>query len=107
LRALIAERKPDLLQIEFTHLAHFRDAAPETPAILVEHDLTFTLYRQFAERAASHAARREYERWLSFERHWMPRYDAVWTMSDDDCRQAATEGANAAMVAIGVDIERF
>jgi len=26
-----AEWKPDLLQIEFTHLAHFRDAAPQTP----------------------------------------------------------------------------
>jgi glycosyltransferase involved in cell wall biosynthesis len=110
LRTVIAERKPDLLQIEFTHMAHFRDAAPQTPAILVEHDLTFTLYRQLAERDTSHAARKEYERWLAFERHWLTRYDTVWTMSDEDRRQAIAEGAPAdrtAAVANGVDIERF
>ena len=109
LRALIADRKPDVLQIEFTHLAHFRDAAPETPAILVEHDLTFTLYRQFAERTPGEAARQEYERWLAFERYWMTRYDAVWTMSEDDRTQAIAEGAPSgrAAVANGVDIERF
>jgi polysaccharide biosynthesis protein PslH len=103
LRALIADRKPDVLQIEFAHLAHFRDAAPETPAILVEHDLTFMLYHQLA-------ARKEYERWLRFERHWMARYDAVWTMSEEDRTRAIAEGAPAgstAVVANGVDIERF
>jgi len=107
MRALIGKLKADLLQVEFTHLAHFRDAAPQTPAILVEHDLTFTLYRQFAERNPSEAARREYERWLAFEREWMPRYDAVWTMSEEDRRLAMAEGANAVTVANGVDIERF
>jgi glycosyltransferase involved in cell wall biosynthesis len=110
LRALIADRRPDLLQIEFTHLAHFRDAAPQTPAILVEHDLTFTLYRQFAERDPGAEARREYERWLAFERHWLTRYDAVWTMSGDDRAAAIAEGAPAARtfaVANGVDRDRF
>jgi glycosyltransferase involved in cell wall biosynthesis len=107
MRALIGKLKADVLQVEFAHLAHFRDAAPQTPAILVEHDLTFMLYRQFAERAPSQAASREYERWLEFERQWMPRYDAVWTMSEEDRRLAVAEGANAATVANGVDIERF
>jgi glycosyltransferase involved in cell wall biosynthesis len=107
LRALIAricrERPIDALQIEFTHLAHFRDAAPDVPAILVEHDLTFTLYRQYADRE-------EAARWLAFERHWLARYDAVWTMSDDDRAQAIAEGAPADRtfeVANGVDIDRF
>src|SRR5262249_11810758 len=110
LRALIADRKPDLLQVEFTHLAHFRDAAPGAPAILVEHDLTFTLYRQLAERNRTEEARRGYERWLAFERHWMPRYDAVWTMSEDDRALALAEGAptgRTVAVANGVDIGRF
>ena len=110
MRALIAELcgngKADVLQIEFTHLAHFRDAAPETPAILVEHDLTFTLYRQFADRDPSQ--RREYERWLAYERRWLPRFDAVWTMSEDDREQATAEGARRAhVIANGVDIARF
>src|SRR5260370_28065907 len=79
MRALIArlcaEGKADLLQGESTHLAPCRDAAPHTPAILVEHALTFTLYRQFAERNPGKASWREYEAWLAFEGHWMARYD--------------------------------
>ncbi len=106
---LCSEGKADLLQVEFTHMAHFRDAAPRTPAILVEHDLTFTLYRQFAERNPGQAAWQEYERWLQFERHWMARYDAVWTMSEDDLAAAVAEGAppHSAMIANGVDLARF
>jgi polysaccharide biosynthesis protein PslH len=107
---LCSEGKADLLQVEFTHMAHFRDAAPQTPAILVEHDLTFTLYRQFAEKNPCKAATQEYERWLQFERRWMARYDAVWTMSDEDKKLAVAEGAPAdrtEAVANGVDIRRF
>jgi glycosyltransferase involved in cell wall biosynthesis len=114
LRALIAEvcreRKVNLLQVEFTHMAHFRDAAPEVPAILVEHDLTFTLYRQFADQEARREARLEYERWLAFERHWLRGYDAVWTMSDEDREQAIEQGSPEAFtftVANGVDIQRY
>jgi glycosyltransferase involved in cell wall biosynthesis len=114
MRALIAQlcrdRAIDVLQVEFTHLAAFRDGAPEVPAILVEHDLTFMLYRQFAEREQTAAARAEYERWHRFERHWLARYDAVWTMSDDDNAHALNEGGPAgrtSAIANGVDIERF
>jgi glycosyltransferase involved in cell wall biosynthesis len=107
---LCSEGKADLLQVEFTHLAHFRDAASNTPAILVEHDLTFTLYRQFAERNPGKASWRQYEEWLEFERRWMARYDAVWTMSKEDCKQAVAEGAPSdctLIVANGVDLSRF
>ena len=95
--ALIAEVartwQPDLLQVEYTHLAAFREAAPELPAILVEHDLTFSLYRQLAEGQRPEGAEaREYQRWLKFESHWLGRYDAVWTVSEDDCALAAREG---------------
>src|SRR5258706_13110808 len=40
----------------------------------------------------------------------MTRYDAVWTMSEEDRRQAIAEGAPAGCttaVANGVDLERF
>jgi hypothetical protein len=43
-------------------------------------------------------------------RNWMTRYDAVWTMSEDDRTRAIAEGAPAdriVSVANGVDIERF
>ncbi len=114
MRALIAEicreRRVDLLEVEFTHMAQFRDAAPRVPAILVEHDLTFTLYRQFADQASKRESREEYERWLAFERRWLRGYDGVWTMSAEDRAQAVEQGSREERtftVANGVDIERF
>ena len=116
LRALIvelAERwRPDLLQIEYTHMAAYRDAAPSLPAVLVEHDLTFSLYRQLAEKQdAAAGAEAEYRRWVEFERHWLKAYDAVWTMSAEDREAAIGESgrdpARTYPVPNGVDIERF
>ncbi len=103
MRALIAElaRDADLLQVEFTHMAEFRDAAPQLPAIYVEHDLTFTLFRQYQAKA-------EYEKWLRFERHWFGKFDATWVMSAADCAEAVAEGcACTRVIANGVDLERF
>jgi glycosyltransferase involved in cell wall biosynthesis len=114
MRALTAEicreRRVDLLQVEFTHMAQFRDGAPQVPAILVEHDLTFALYRQFADQDSKREAREEFERWLAFERRWLGGYDAVWTMSAEDRDQAIEQGSHEERtftVANGVDIERF
>jgi glycosyltransferase involved in cell wall biosynthesis len=116
MRALIVELaekwQPDLLQIEYTHMAAYRDAAPAIPAILVEHDLTFSLYRQLAEKKdAAAGARAEYERWLDFERHWLREFDMVWTMSEEDRAIAVAESGRPAdrtlPVPNGVDIERF
>src|SRR5262249_9242273 len=114
LRALIAglcrDGRIDLLQIEFTHMARFRETAPHVPAILVEHDLTFTLYRQLAQQRQDPASWYEYERWLAFESHWLARYESVWTMSAADSAQAREAGAangRVRVVANGVDLERF
>jgi glycosyltransferase involved in cell wall biosynthesis len=115
MRALIGElartRRPELLQIEYTHMAHFRDAAPGIPAILVEHDLTFSLYRQLAETRRDPASRDEYQRWLEFERRWLKDYEGVWTVSEDDRAGAIREGSRTPertfTVPNGVDIERF
>jgi glycosyltransferase involved in cell wall biosynthesis len=115
LRALVAELgrewKPDLLQVEYTHMAAFRDALPDVPAILVEHDLTFTLYRQLAQARPSRAARAEYQRWLDFERRWLNAYDAVWTVSREDRETAVLEGSRRPettfAVPNGVDTGRF
>jgi glycosyltransferase involved in cell wall biosynthesis len=115
LRALIAQLSqrltPDLIQIEFTHFAGFRDSAPGVPALLVEHDITFSLYRQLAEANSSPAAWKEYERWLEFERKWLGAYEGVWTVSEEDRARAVEQGKRDAQrtftVANGVDIERF
>jgi glycosyltransferase involved in cell wall biosynthesis len=115
LRALIEEMarmwKPDLLQIEYTHMATFGDCAPEVPSILVEHDLTFSLYRQLAESQRTMEARREYERWRAFEYERLLAFDGVWTVSEDDRRLAVRETGRSAeatfTVPNGVDTERF
>ena len=114
MRALVADlcarREISLLQIEYTQLAAYREAAPQTPAILVDHDLTFTLYRQLAERDKRPEARSEYERWLAFERERLRAYDAVWTMSELDRERAVAEGADAVhtfAIPNGVDLRRF
>lgn len=115
LRALIAEValrwKPDVLQIEYTHMAHFCESAPQVPAILVEHDLTFSLYHQLAQERPSEQAQHEFRRWLEFERRWLADYDGVWTVSPADWRDAMTEGgrsrASTFLVPNGVDVRRY
>ena len=107
---LAADWQPDLLQVEFTHMAEFRDSAPETPAILVEHDLTFSLYQQLAESEGSEEARREHGRWLEFERRWLRDYDAIWTVSEEDRLAAIREGSQPDLtfaIPNGVDVFRF
>jgi glycosyltransferase involved in cell wall biosynthesis len=115
MRALISQLSqkllPDLIQIEYTHFAGFRDSASGIPALLVEHDLTFSLYRQLAETNPSAASWREYERWLAFERKWLASYEGVWAVSEDDRIRAIEEGRRAGdrtfTIANGVDLDRF
>jgi len=114
LTALVAELaqkwKPDLMQVEYTHMAGFRSSAPHIPAVLVEHDVTFTLYRQLYESRPDEAARREFERWREFESKWLAAFDAVWTVSDDDRSAAIQEGSppeRTFVVPNGVDLTRF
>jgi glycosyltransferase involved in cell wall biosynthesis len=115
LRAAIAnavrEWQPDLLQVEYTHMAHCRDAAPGVPAVLVEHDLTYQLYRQLADSRRDAESEAEYRRWLEFERRWLAEYDGVWTVSEEDRSAAIAESGRPAehtfAIPNGVDIERF
>lgn len=114
LRALIAELaetwQPDLLQIEYTQMAAFRDAAPQTPALLVEHDITFSLYRQLADSRPGGESQAEYERWRRFESHWLRTFDGIWTVSADDRAAAIDEGAapgSTFSIPNGVDTARY
>ena len=80
------------------------------PVILVEHDITFTLYRQLYEADGKPETRREYDRWLEFERESLQCVNEVWTMSHDDRTEAIAYGAaerRAIVIPNGVDLERF
>ncbi len=112
IRDLSVRLRPDLMQIEYTHLAHFFDTKTksEVPCILVEHDITFSLYRQLMETDSSRDARIEYERWRAYEGRYLRKFDAVWTMSDEDRRVAIREGSrpeSTLAVPNGVDTVRF
>ena len=114
LRALIAricrDWQPDLLQIEYTQLAAFRDAAPEVPGLLVEHDVTFSLYAQLAANQDSLEARDEFQRWREFESQWLRRFDGVWTVSEEDRHLVLQEGSapdRTFTIPNGVDTTRF
>jgi glycosyltransferase involved in cell wall biosynthesis len=110
IRDVCGRLQPDLIQIEYTHLAHFLEAQSDIPYILVEHDITFSLYSQLMEAEARLDARIEYVRWLAYERTYLRRFDSVWTMSDEDRRIALREGSRADAtftVPNGVDTGRF
>ena len=114
MRALIAavarEESIDLLQLEWTDIAGYREAVPQRPAILVEHDLTYTLYRQFIEKDTRAAVRQEYERWLKFETERLRAFDGIFVMSQQDRDEAIGAGSNRQRTYVipnGVDLEKF
>ncbi len=84
IRTLCLEHGVDLVQLEYTQLAEYRDETGAVPVILVEHDITFTLYRQLYEADGKPETRREYDRWVEFEREALQCVNRVWTMSRDD-----------------------
>ena len=88
----------NVVQLEYTQMALYRECAGTRPVILVEHDITFTLYRQSADA----------ELWRTFETDALRRVDTVWAMSEADCALARGEGArHVHLVPNGVDLARF
>ncbi len=110
IRTLCLEHRVDLVQLEYTQLAEYRDETGAVPVILVEHDITFTLYRQLYEADGKSETRREYDRWREFEREALQCVNRVWTMSRDDRAEAIAYGAaerHAEVIPNGVDLHRF
>jgi len=107
---LCGEGWVDVLQLEYTQLAEYARCAGEVPVVLVEHDITLTLYRQMAERTGDEAARQEYWRWLNFERAALESVGTIWTMSGHDRATAIQHGAprgRTLVVQNGVDLGRY
>jgi glycosyltransferase involved in cell wall biosynthesis len=102
IRTLCAEREISLVQLEYTQMAEYRNSTGQVPVLLVEHDITFTLYRQLNDPAAA--------LWQDFERAALQCSNAVWTMSEHDRAIALENGASrrtTAVVPNGVDLQRF
>ena len=87
----------DAVQAEYTMLA------PYAGDVLVEHDVTFDLYRQMG--GASLARRWDHWRWRRFETGWLGRYRKVVVMSERDAKLLGRP--NVAVIPNGVDLARF
>lgn len=111
IRSFCLEHRVDVVQLEYTQLAGYRDDTGAVPVILVEHDITFTLYRQLADLNPTIDAAREYQQWLNFEREALQCSSMVWTVSKDDLRIArdygAPRGDRTVVIPNGVDLCRF
>ena len=93
------EQKIEAVQVEYTMLA------PYAGDVLVEHDVTFALYRQIRERSPGMAQSWDYWRWQRFEKKWIARYRKVVVMSEQD--RALLARPNIAIIPNGVDLARF
>lgn len=91
--------KIDAVQAEYTALA------PYAGDVLVEHDVTFSLYRQVQNRERTWAAQWNLWRWERFENKWARRYSHVVVMSEQD--RALLGSGNTTVVPNGVDLDRF
>lgn len=89
----------EIVQVEFTALA------PYAGDILVEHDVTFALYRQIHERDRCLRSAWDYWRWKRFERRWVARYRRVVVMSEED--RKLLDRTNVTVIPNGVDLARF
>lgn len=94
-----AEYKIEAVQVEYTMLAAYAGD------VLVEHDVTFALYRQIRDRSPGIVQRWDHWRWQRFEKKWIRRYTKVVVMSEQD--RALLNQPNVAIIPNGVDLARF
>jgi len=103
MRRMLAEMRReysfDLLQAEYTQLASYGGD------VLVEHDVTFDLYRQVHEKERSLSTWWDLIRWRRFESKALRHYRCVVTMSAKDTILLGVPQARE--IPNGMDLERF
>ena len=110
LRQTVRKWKPAVAQLEFTQMAQYADDCAPAKTILIEHDVTFDLYRQLLAQGDDWELRRQFGRWIPFETAAWRQMDCIVAMSEADCKLVAHHGTAAAKIAClsnGVDLERF
>ncbi|MEP7365601.1 MAG: glycosyltransferase [Acidobacteriota bacterium] len=102
---LIRKWRPGVVQLEFTQMSLYAKDCKPAATVMVEHDVTFDLYRQLLREKEDWETRKQWERWERFERKAWGDVDRVVVMSDKDARKVGA--ANAVVLPNGVDLERF
>jgi GT2 family glycosyltransferase/glycosyltransferase involved in cell wall biosynthesis len=103
LRQTIAKWRPRIAQLEFTQMAQYAPDCAPAQTVLVEHDITYDLYAQMLAREEDWEVRRQYQRWIDFEKDAWRSVDRVVVMSDQDRGIVA----GSLVIPNGVDLERF
>ncbi len=110
LKQTIRKWNAAVAQLEFTQMAQYSSDCAPAKTILVEHDVTFDLYRQLLAQGGDWELRHQLERWIPFETAAWQRVDCVVTMSEADRKVAVSHGVlptNAVCLPNGVDLDRF
>ena len=110
IRSLCLSGEIDLVQLEYTQMAEYRKFAGSLPVILVEHDITFSLYDQLAGFERKPEIVRQLELWRDFEREALQCSDTVWTMSEEERALAIEYRAprnRTLAIPNGVDVRRY
>lgn len=105
LHQVMRKWRPSIAQLEFTQMAQYAADCAPARTILVEHDITLDLYAQLLAQREDWETRRQYERWVNFEKEAWERVDRVVTMSEKDRRTVVRP--SAVVLANGVDVQRF
>lgn len=105
LRKSIRKWKPAAAQLEFTQMAQYAPDCAGVPTVLVEHDITFDLYRQMAARDPDWDLQRQLKRWERFETAAWRHVSRVVAMSPKD--QAVMTRCRSVVLPNGVDLDRF
>ncbi len=88
-----------VVQVEYTHMASYGGD------VLVEHDVTFDLYRQIHERERTFSSWWNYRRWLWYEQRVVAGFQRVVVMSEKD--KSLLPRADVHSIPNGVDLDRF
>jgi len=109
IRQMVAKWQPAVAQLEFTQMAQYAPDCTPARTILVEHDITYDLQQQMLDKNEDWETRRQYERWVRFEKQAWRDVDAVVVMSEKDRMEASASigGAKVTCLANGVDLARF
>ena len=110
LRQTYRKWKPAIAQLEFTQMAQYAADCAPAKTVLVEHDVTFDLYRQLLSLADDWELGRQLDRWVSFETAAWRQVDCIVTMSEQDRKLAVSHSISPEKTSClpnGVDLDRF
>jgi ribosomal-protein-alanine acetyltransferase len=99
IRDLTLRHSIELRQVEYTQMAVYG------ADVLVEHDVTFDLYKQVWDAERTRSAWWNWWRWSRFETSAVSKFPRVVVMSEKDAHALSTE--HAVVIPNGVDLERF